>query len=96
MSNDFIKQKQAAVQVMREMNARASKNNDNQDTNNFNAEQKNTHPKKANQKQNTDNGFSLTNLLKDSDTSLILGLLLILFSENADKRLLFALIYILL
>lgn len=38
----------------------------------------------------------LNSLGKDSDTTLILGLLLILFSEKADKLLLFALVYILL
>lgn len=38
----------------------------------------------------------LNNLLKDGDSTLIIGLLLILMSENFDKRLLFALIYILL
>ena len=37
----------------------------------------------------------IDNLLKDSDSTLILGLLLILMSENSDKLLLFALIYIL-
>lgn len=39
---------------------------------------------------------NLNNLLKDGDSTLIIGLLLILMSENFDKRLLFALIYILL
>lgn len=34
-------------------------------------------------------------LLKEKDTALIIGLLLILMSENTDKILLFALIYIL-
>jgi len=34
--------------------------------------------------------------LKDSDSVLIIGLLLLLMSENADKKLLFALVYILL
>lgn len=37
----------------------------------------------------------LDNLLKDSDTVLIIGLLLILMSDNSDKMLMFALIYIL-
>lgn len=44
-------------------------------------------------------GFSLPfldNLKKDGDLTLILGILLLLLSEKADKRLLFALIYILL
>lgn len=37
----------------------------------------------------------LNGILKDGDSSLIIGLLLILMSEKADKLLLFALIYIL-
>ncbi len=37
----------------------------------------------------------LDSLSSDGDTALILGLLLILISENTDKTLLFALIYIL-
>ena len=36
------------------------------------------------------------NLFKDKETALILGLLLILYGENADKLLLLALVYILL
>ncbi len=38
----------------------------------------------------------LNNLKNDSDAALILGILLLLLSEKADKKLLFALIYILL
>ncbi len=38
----------------------------------------------------------LENLKTDSDLTLIIGILLLLLSEKADKRLLFALIYILL
>jgi hypothetical protein len=38
----------------------------------------------------------LDNLKSDSDATLILGILLLLLSEKADKKLLFALIYILL
>lgn len=40
-------------------------------------------------------GF-LDKIITDTDTTLIIGLLLILLSEKADKKLLFALIYILL
>lgn len=50
-------------------------------------------------KKATERGFGidfLDNLLKDGDSALILGLLLILMSDNCDKILLFALIYILL
>lgn len=48
--------------------------------------------------QNSNSAFSiplLDSLFKDSDSALIIGLLLILFSEKSDKLLLFALIYIL-
>lgn len=38
----------------------------------------------------------LDNLKSDGDATLILGILLLLLSEKADKKLLFALIYILL
>ncbi len=38
----------------------------------------------------------LDNLKSDGDMTLILGILLLLLSEKADKRLLFALVYILL
>lgn len=49
-------------------------------------------------KQNTQPSFEipfLQNFLNDGDSSLIIGLLLILMSEKTDKLLLFALIYIL-
>ncbi len=38
----------------------------------------------------------LNRLKNDSDLTLVLGLMLLLLNENADKRLLFALLYILL
>lgn len=41
-------------------------------------------------------GLDFSALMKDSDTTLILGLLLLLYSENADRLLLLALLYILL
>lgn len=83
---------------MREMNARA-------DNRNSGAPQKTDTPSQvklspSNKPKSTlpKTGFDLPfgDLLKNGDTALILGLLLILFSENADKRLLFALVYILL
>ncbi len=55
-------------------------------------------PPKATQTQRTGNGLNipfLDNILKDGDSTLILGLLLVLMSENSDKMLLFALMYIL-
>lgn len=49
------------------------------------------------QPSQTSGGFPLFDkILTDSDSTLIIGLLLLLMSENADKKLLFALVYILL
>lgn len=90
--NAFQKQREEAVERMREMNARST----------F----KNTPPPKpqpTEEKHQPNNSLLgslnlpfLDNLKKDGDMTLILGILLLLFSEKADKRLLFALIYILL
>ncbi len=92
MSNEeFIKQQKNAVERMIEMNSRST--NPRQGT-------PPTSPRPANQQQALPLldgfGFNLSKLLKEKDTALILGLMLILLSENADKRLLFALVYILL
>ena len=58
---------------------------------------KNNKTQGENQKSGGSFGIPLLdNLLKDGDSTLIIGLLLILMSENTDKILLFALIYILL
>ena len=90
---EFQKQKNEAVKYMREMNSRA----DNlKNPTNFNATQ--NAPPKPNDKipQQHNNEFTFSSLFKNSDTTIILGLLLLLLSENADKKLLFALVYILL
>ncbi len=119
--SEFLRQSAAAVERMREMNARSHisdnsrhkmppvpsfvKVNDNRQDS-----QKQTQNPSSNYQQNTNNqktaqapsdggGLNipfLDNILKDGDSSLILGLLLVLMSENTDKMLLFALIYILL
>lgn len=98
-NNEFLKQQQAAVQIMREMNSRAKNNNTNKNTLNIAPHQPKKPPPKSLPKlpvhqQNPDLPFM--DLLKNGDSALILSLLLLLFSENADKRLLFALVYILL
>ena len=118
--SEFMRQSQAAVERMREMNARSkiSENSRhkmppsppfvklNGGTRESNyippnpppappPERKENPPPKPSQ----NNGFGipiLDNLLKDGDSTLILGLLLVLMSENTDKMLLFALVYILL
>lgn len=124
-NNEFLRQQQAAVERMREMNSRASsyKNVEHQmppvppfvNLNNTKSHRVATPnaatPKKeAQAKPSTpnyplatmpkpqQNGFGipfLDSIIKDSDSTLIIGLLLLLMSENCDKMLLFALIYIL-
>ncbi len=114
--SEFIRQSQAAVDRMRDMNARSKitensqhkmppspsfvKVNANSTTNEKNITPEKTVEKNKyqNEKPTINNGFGipiLNNILKDGDSALILGLLLILMSENTDKILLFALIYIL-
>lgn len=123
--NEFFKQQQAAIERMREMNAKSQINqshahkmppvpsfvrvNENNPSHIPNATVKeNTNlknsvnaPPHRTEAKNSNFGNSLNipfldSILKDSDSTLIIGLLLILMSENSDKMLLFALIYILL
>ena len=91
----FSKQKQDALERMREMNSRSQTVKPPPKTE--------PEPPKSIPKEPKSNsifeGFNipfLDNLTKDGDATLILGLLLLLLSEKADKKLLFALIYILL
>ena len=94
--NEFSRQQQDAITRMRELNKKST-----------NPQNDNTHrppskpqPKPPPKQQNTQDGSRLElpfgNLFKDKDTALILGLLLILYGEKADKMLLLALVYILL
>lgn len=122
--SEFLRQQQAAVERMREMNARSQIPNKNtrhkmppipsfvsMPENSTQKTRSDTAPpvfEKANPQENKvqlnqpfakNTGLNipfLDNILKDGDSTLILGLLLILMSENTDKTLLFALVYILL
>ena len=120
--NEFARQQQAAVERMREMNARSQisqnqshkmppvpsfvKLNENSNNQSLKSEQENVNKAsipqpqskpKHNPNKNANMGIPfLESLLKDADSTLIIGLLLILMSENSDKIMLFALIYILL
>ena len=92
--NDFKQRQQTAIEQMRQMNRRSSNV----------TPQKEPEPEPpkppTNKPQNSFLGNLglpfLDNLKTDGDLTLILGILLLLLSEKADKRLLFALIYILL
>lgn len=96
MDNDFFNQQQAAIERMRQMNARSAYYVKPKSEPDQKPPPKNNH---ISQPKNTFQGLKipfLDSLSKDSDTALILGLLLILMSEKSDKILLFALVYILL
>ena len=90
--NEFSRQQQEAIDRMREMNKKS--------TNPRNNNTRRSPPKSQHKQQNSDEGLGLElpfgNLFNDKDTALILGLLLILYGEKADKMLLLALVYILL
>ncbi len=120
--SEFLRQQQAAVERMREMNAKASSYNNVKHTmppvpsfvnitenrrsappqppeNPVTDRQKPIKSPPNNAVRAQPNGLQipfLDSIMKDADTTLIIGLLLILMSENSDKMLLFALIYILL
>ncbi len=103
MDADFLLQQQAAINRMREMNQKSAyyvkpkPQNKSDEVNNI-PPISNKHP------SNTSNTtvFGALNIpfidtfLKEKDATLILGLLLILLSENSDRLLLLALVYILL
>ncbi|MBQ6848283.1 MAG: hypothetical protein IJO62_05175 [Clostridia bacterium] len=88
--NEFSAERQRAINQMKEMNAKA--------TNNSIPLPPPLPPPKKQSPPSQGFGLELPffNLLGDKDTALILGLLLILYGEKADKFLLYALIYILL
>ncbi len=84
MSNTFDSQKQRAIEEILKMQQQAP-------------------PPKAPPQKSPQNNFLgsldipiLNRIKADGDLTLILGLLLLLMNEKADKRLLFALLYILL
>ncbi len=94
-NQNFSERQRDAINRMREMNSRSTNK----------PPKPEPEPQKPPEKPKTENensffgGLSLPfidNLKKDGDLTLILGVLLLLLSEKADKRLLFALIYILL
>lgn len=85
---EFMRERQAAVERMKEMNSRSQ--------NPKSSSPPKTAASKTSDKQS--NSFNLPFLdmiSQDGDSTLIIGLLLILMSEKADKMLLFALVYIL-
>ena len=84
MSQNFQNQKQRAIEEMLKMQKESNQN---------------TKAEQPSQKNNLFDSIDLPilNRLKtDSDLTLVLGLMLLLLNEKADKRLLFALLYILL
>ena len=105
---EFKRQQQAAVEQMRKMNMRSSKQNmppmpSFVKLNEPQESEPSSQPQQSPAKNSSSASFLdtlnipfLNTFKKDGDLPLIIGLLLLLMGENADKRLLFALIYILL
>ena len=91
-SNEFSRQQQEAINRMREMNKKST--NPQNFGQQFTKSSTPLPPKPKPDSFGIDLPFG--NLFKDKDTALILGLLLILYGEKADKMLLLALVYILL
>lgn len=92
--SEFSSRRQAAIESMRQMNKRSVYKTQ--------APEKEQPPKQDKkptpQSTPVKNGFNMpiiSEILKDGDTTLIIGLLLLLLNENCDKTLIFALIYIL-
>ncbi len=88
-NNDFSKRQQKAIEEMLKMNEKSQNKSPEKP------------PQKQAENQPTDflSGLNipfLSSLKSDGDLTLVLGLLLLLLNEKADKRLLFALLYILL
>lgn len=90
--NSFKEQQKQAIERMREMNSRSTISQENSTQNSTKQKKQ---PQKSSSLLDGLNLPFLDSLKKDGDATLILGILLLLFSEKADKRLLFALIYIL-
>ena len=98
--SEFTDRRQAAIENMRQMNARSAyRQQDSKPRQSEPAPEppplKQTPIKPQGRQSNAVNIPIIGDLLKDSDSVLIIGLLLILLSENCDKTLLFALVYIL-
>lgn len=100
---DFARERQAAIERLREMSARSkepyrSNGFPHNETERKETEKENRSTVKSGffPQQNRQNEPSFLDFLKDKDTALIIGLLLVLINEDADRKLLFALLYILL
>lgn len=90
--NEFSRQQQDAINRMREMNKKST----NPQPDNPRRSPSKPQPKQQNSNEGSGLELPFGNLFTDKDTALILGLLLILYGEKADKMLLLALVYILL
>ena len=88
-NNDFSLRQQKAIEELFKMNQKS------QNTKPQNESPSQSKPPQSDFLSNLNIPF-LNDLKTDGDLTLILGLLLLLLNEKADKKLLFALLYILL
>ncbi len=92
-NQDFNTRSRDAIEQMKQMYSRSTGNEPVQHNH---ARQHNPNPTPSSNSLLSGLGLPFLDSLKtDGDMTLILGILLLLLSEKADKRLLFALIYIL-
>ncbi len=99
MESDFSRSCDAAIERMRKMNEKSAFYLGKSQKEPQNQKETPPPPKAVPKNQSFLSSLNipfLDDLAKDGDSALILGLLLILISEQSDKMLLFALIYILL
>lgn len=95
---EFLSRQQAAVEQMRAMRARADTVSQKSGAEQKQPEKREKPPEKKPAVGFETAGFNiplLNKLMSDSDTTLIVGLILILMGDDADKMLLLALVYIL-
>ncbi len=97
--NDFESQRQNALNQMREMNKKSTpppKEEPVKTTPSQKESEKSSNYQALPLLGNMNFNLPFAELFRDKETALILGLLLILYGEKADKLLLLALVYILL
>lgn len=89
---DFLNRRTKALEQLREMSRRSADENRNQSTTKY----QDRTDSKSGKATESHNKVLESSIGIDSDTALIMGLLLILLNEKTDNTLLLALLYILL
>ena len=95
--NDFSNQKRDAILELKQMHKKAERNCNQNTPPKYEGSARKAEPNVSSLPKNKGNSIPfLDSLFENGDMTVIIGLLLLLMSEKADKKLLFALVYILL